>query len=183
MAFVPISIAFVTAFWYLLFSGIFFGLGYGAYVSVDFALASDVLPHSESHGRDLGVWHLAWAIPSVLTPPIAGVLIDFLQPQSAAVGISNLGYRVVFLLTGLLLLLAAIGVYPIRSEQRSAVIQLDQLDKGPQETEFEELEANSNGFLNHNHNHNASQKDQEDQEDDRDNDDDDDDDDNEEEMM
>jgi hypothetical protein len=32
---------------------------------VDFALASDVLPRSESHATDLGVWHMSWVLPTV----------------------------------------------------------------------------------------------------------------------
>ena len=39
--------------------GIVFGLGYGAYISVDWALATDVLPSMDDYARDMGVWHVA----------------------------------------------------------------------------------------------------------------------------
>ena len=34
-----------------------FGVGYGLYLAVDFALVMDVLPRKEDRARDLAVWH------------------------------------------------------------------------------------------------------------------------------
>ena len=33
------------------------GIGYGLYVTVDFALLLDVLPNEETKGNDMAVWH------------------------------------------------------------------------------------------------------------------------------
>ena len=52
-----------------------FGFGYGAYISVDYALGTDVLPHKEAAGKDMAVWHVAMTLPQSIAAPIAGVLL------------------------------------------------------------------------------------------------------------
>ncbi|MBI1333598.1 MAG: MFS transporter [Armatimonadetes bacterium] len=52
-----------------------FGLGYGAYISVDYALGTDVLPDKEKAGKDMAVWHIAMTLPQTIAAPIAGVLL------------------------------------------------------------------------------------------------------------
>jgi MFS family permease len=77
--------------------GIVFGLGYGAYQSVDWALASDVLPSMDDYAKDMGVWHVAFVLPQVIATPIAGFLLDNFQHVGAEQNIPNLGYTVIFL--------------------------------------------------------------------------------------
>lgn len=55
--------------------GALFGLGYGAYISVDYALGTDVLPRQEEAGKDMAVWHIAMTLPQSVAAPIAGLLI------------------------------------------------------------------------------------------------------------
>lgn len=43
--------------------GVAFGFAYGAYVSVDWALASDVLPNPDAAAKDMAVWHVAEVLP------------------------------------------------------------------------------------------------------------------------
>jgi MFS family permease len=45
--------------------GLVFGLGYGAYISVDWALATSVLPDPSKHARDMGIWHMALVFPQL----------------------------------------------------------------------------------------------------------------------
>lgn len=52
-----------------------FGLGYGAYYSVDWALGCDVLPNKEDAGKDMAVWHVAFVLPQSIALPIAGGLL------------------------------------------------------------------------------------------------------------
>jgi MFS family permease len=52
-----------------------FGLGYGAYYSVDWALGCDVLPNKEDAGKDMAVWHIASVLPQSIALPIAGTLL------------------------------------------------------------------------------------------------------------
>lgn len=55
--------------------GALFGLGYGAYISVDYALGTDVLPSETDAGKDMAVWHIAMTLPQSLIAYPAGLLI------------------------------------------------------------------------------------------------------------
>jgi MFS family permease len=76
--------------------GAIFGLGYGAYTSVDWALATDVLPNMDDAAKDMGIWHIALTIPQLLAVPVAGVLLDWGQQAGQSAGLPNLGYSIVF---------------------------------------------------------------------------------------
>jgi MFS family permease len=47
------------------------GIGFGAYLAVDFALITQVLPNALDRGKDLGVINIANSLPQVLAPLIA----------------------------------------------------------------------------------------------------------------
>lgn len=94
--------------------GLVFGLGYGAYQSVDWALAADVLPSADDYAKDMGVWHVAQTFPQVIATPIAGVLLDRFQLIGAQQGSSNLGYQVIFSLAIVYFVLGTVLVRRIR---------------------------------------------------------------------
>ncbi|MGB8648930.1 MAG: MFS transporter [Anaerolineae bacterium] len=77
--------------------GIVFGLGYGAYQSVDWALATDVLP-SEDYAKDMGIWHVADVLPQMIGTPFAGFFLDTFNKigRTPAVNMPNIGYTVIF---------------------------------------------------------------------------------------
>ncbi len=56
--------------------GVLFGLGYGAYISVDYALGTDVLPSQKDAAKEMAVWHIAMTLPQSIAAPVAGVLIS-----------------------------------------------------------------------------------------------------------
>jgi MFS family permease len=87
--------------------GILFGLGYGAYLSVDWALAIDSLPGHTSSARDLGIFTVSINLPSLIAPALGGVVIVL----ASAAGIGSIAYRLVFSLAAISLLL---GVFVIR---------------------------------------------------------------------
>jgi MFS family permease len=71
--------------------GALYGVGYGLYLAVDWALACDTLPDSASTAKDMGLFHVALTLPQVAIPGIAGLVLAALNAQS-----HNSGYRVVF---------------------------------------------------------------------------------------
>ncbi len=90
--------------------GILFGLGYGAYTSVDWALSIDVLPCLEAAGKDLGVWNASSTLPAVIAPVLGSLVINL----AAGAGQTVIGYQSVFGLAALCFLLAASGVLFVR---------------------------------------------------------------------
>jgi len=95
--------------------GLLFGLGYGAYTSVDWALAVDALPSASNVGKDMGIWSVATTLPAVVAP-LLGSLVLALASRCGAISV---GYRLVFALAAIFLLLGAICVRFVR-EDRSA---------------------------------------------------------------
>jgi MFS family permease len=51
------------------------GLGYGCFLSVDQALATQVLPDAASRGKDLGIMNIASAVPQALGPLIGAAAV------------------------------------------------------------------------------------------------------------
>ena len=98
----------------VVFMGIIFGLGYGAYNSVDWALASDVLPSMDDYAKDMGVWHVAMVLPQIIATPIAGFMLDRLQVVGKAQSIPNLGYTTIFLVAVVYFALGTVFVKQIK---------------------------------------------------------------------
>lgn len=63
-------------------AAIIMGAGFGAYTAVDLALISRVLPNAEDRARDLGVINIANALPQVLAPLIASIMITALKSDT-----------------------------------------------------------------------------------------------------
>lgn len=95
--------------------GIVFGLGFGAYQSVDWALASDVLP-SEDYAKDMGVWHVSQVLPQMIATPFAGFFLDTFQKlgKQPAVNQPTLGYTVIFTMSVVYFVLGTVFVSKIR---------------------------------------------------------------------
>lgn len=79
------------------------GVAFGCYMAVDTALVTMVLPKAEDAARDMGVLNIANAAPQILGPFVA----------SAVVSLG--GYAPLFLFGGVLSVLGALAVAPIRS--------------------------------------------------------------------
>jgi MFS family permease len=90
--------------------GILFGLGYGAYLSVDWALAIDSLPGHASSARDLGIFTVSINLPSLIAPALGGVVIVLAN----VAGIGSIAYRLVFSLAAISLLLGVVVIRQLR---------------------------------------------------------------------
>ena len=88
---------------------VLFGIGYGAFTSVDWALAIDVLPARGSVAQDLGIWGIANTLPQVLAPIIAGPLLDVFNRRTP-----NFGYSVVFAMAIVYVMLGSIFIWRIK---------------------------------------------------------------------
>ena len=71
--------------------GVVYGVGYGLYYAVDWALACDTLPNAADTAKDMGLFHVAVTLPQVLLPSVAGFVLFSLNRQSP-----KSGYRVGF---------------------------------------------------------------------------------------
>ena len=80
------------------------GLGFGVYLSVDFALMTEVLPSAGDRGKDLGVINIANSLPQVLAPALAAPIVTHLG-----------GYPVLYVVSALVGLAGSVLVYRIRS--------------------------------------------------------------------
>ncbi len=79
------------------------GIGYGAYLAVDFALLTQVLPSATSRGKDLGVINVANSLPQVIAPIIAWPLVTLLG-----------GYVTLYVVAAVIGLLGAVFVVKIK---------------------------------------------------------------------
>jgi MFS family permease len=99
-------LALVPSFPVAMFAGALLGLGYGCFLAVDQALATQVLPDPADRGKDLGVMNIASAVPQAVAPLIGAFVV-----------VSLGGFTGLFLLSGLAALLGAATITPIRSVQ------------------------------------------------------------------
>ena len=86
--------------------GVLFGLGYGAYTSVDWALSIDVLPSLKDAAKDLGLWNASGILPDIFAP-LLGSLVIYI---AAIYGQTALGYRLVFTVATLILVVASVSI-------------------------------------------------------------------------
>ncbi|WP_022886681.1 MFS transporter [Glaciibacter superstes] len=97
LAFIPeLTVAMVAA-------GIL-GLGYGCFLSVDQALATQVLPDPAARGKDLGIMNIATAVPQAIAPLLGALAV-------AALG----GFQGLFILAGVFAFAGALAVARVRS--------------------------------------------------------------------
>eukprot|EP01130_Rhizamoeba_saxonica_P010031 TRINITY_DN4104_c3_g1_i1.p1 TRINITY_DN4104_c3_g1~~TRINITY_DN4104_c3_g1_i1.p1 ORF type:complete len:442 (-),score=67.85 TRINITY_DN4104_c3_g1_i1:35-1360(-) len=120
LAIIPFLLPYLNEYQYILIWGFIFGLGYGMYQSVDWALASDVLPSAKNFAKDIAIWQLSTNIPQIISPFLAGLLLDefskIAPPESP-----NLGYDVIF---GIAMFWFAIGTIFVKN------VKMEKLRRG-----------------------------------------------------
>jgi MFS family permease len=80
------------------------GLGYGCFLSVDQALATQVLPDAQTRGKDLGIMNIATAVPQAVAPLLGALVVAALA-----------GFAGLFFLAAAATILGALAVLPIRT--------------------------------------------------------------------
>ncbi|MEO8263500.1 MAG: MFS transporter [Pseudolysinimonas sp.] len=99
-------LALVPSFPAAMVAGALLGLGYGCFLAVDQALATQVLPDPADRGKDLGIMNIASAVPQAVAPLIGAFVV-----------VSLGGFVGLFLLSGLAAIMGAATVAPVRSVQ------------------------------------------------------------------
>lgn len=82
----------------------FLGIGYGSFMAVDQALATQVLPDQHTRGKDLGIMNVALAVPQAVAPLLGALLV-------AAAG----GFTALFIAAAIAATLGGLAVLPVRS--------------------------------------------------------------------
>src|SRR5690349_9213896 len=103
MAAAALLLTFVETWDAALLAAVLFGLGYGAYIAVDQALITQVLPAARDRAKDLGIINIAIVCPGAIGALIAAPLV------------SLAGYPALFGATAAVAVAAAIGVWKIKS--------------------------------------------------------------------
>lgn len=83
------------------------GLGFGAYLSVDLALASQVLPAENNRAKDMGFMNTAIFLPLIISPLLASVTIDMFHGPA--------GYTAFFSVAAFATLCASVLILPIKT--------------------------------------------------------------------
>jgi MFS family permease len=84
-------------------AAVLYGLGYGAYIAVDQALITQVLPAARDRAKDLGIINIAIVCPGAIGALIAAPLV------------SLAGYPALFGATTIVAIAAGLGVWKIKS--------------------------------------------------------------------
>ena len=87
-----------------MFAAALLGVGYGCFMSIDQALATQVLPDAHTRGKDLGIMNIATAFPQAIAPLIGAFVV----------AISG-GFEALFFASAAFAILGGFAVMPIRS--------------------------------------------------------------------
>lgn len=96
-------------------AGAIIGMGIGAFITVSWALATDIVPRDET-ARYLGIANIATCIGSGVARLLGGVLID---PINKALGSSSSGYLLLFALATLCFLTSALVILPLPNKKKA----------------------------------------------------------------
>jgi MFS family permease len=100
------------------------GLGYGSFMAVDQALATQVLPDAHSRGKDLGIMNIATAVPQAVAPLLGALIVVVCAglassgaPVASDAGFdgAGAGFAGLFVASAIAAALGGLAVIPIKS--------------------------------------------------------------------
>ncbi|MEO9104206.1 MAG: MFS transporter [Terrimesophilobacter sp.] len=103
-ALAALLLAFVPSFEVAWVAAGLLGLGYGCFLSVDQALATQVLPYAAARGKDLGIMNIATTVPQAIAPLLGAFIVAAL-----------VGFQGLFLIAAVSALVGGLAVIPVRS--------------------------------------------------------------------
>jgi MFS family permease len=111
-----VALAFTNTLTVVAVIAVLLGAGWGSYYSVDWALATNLLPVGRA-GALMAIWNLGATAPQVAAPIIGGLLVDHVGEATGDLG---LGYRLLFALIAAFVLCGAFALAFVR-EPREGV--------------------------------------------------------------
>jgi len=123
-AIAALLLAFVPDFNIALVGAGLLGLGYGSFMAVDQALATQVLPDAHSRGKDLGIMNIATAVPQAFGP-LLGAMIVLIGvnvatgggtiPSAASFAGAGTGFTALFVASAVIAIAGGAAILPIKS--------------------------------------------------------------------
>jgi MFS family permease len=98
-----LMLAFVPQFGVAMAGAALLGTGYGCFLAVDQALATQVLPDPATRGKDLGIMNIATAVPQAIAPLLGAMVVAYLG-----------GFGALYIVAGITSLIGAAAVLPIK---------------------------------------------------------------------
>jgi MFS family permease len=86
-----------------------FGMGYGAYIGADWALASDIMPNKEDFARDMGMWSMSVPLGQAATGWLFGWIVQVINGKDG-----TMGYPVLWIICAVIFLFSATLVKKIQ---------------------------------------------------------------------
>jgi len=102
----------IDNFFFAVVAAFIFGLGYGAFSVIEWAMATDLLPNPEEYAKDMGIWSLALVLPQVVAGKIAGLIADNFKEDGKT---THFGYRMLFLVAMLYFIVGTVYVKRIQA--------------------------------------------------------------------
>jgi MFS family permease len=100
----------------VLAAGVLIGIGFGAFISVDWAFIADVIPTSDEAGTFFGFSNIATAGAGVIARFAAGFLLDYFNAGPHILNLPG-GYPVIFGMFVVWLIVGTLLILPVRPDQ------------------------------------------------------------------
>ncbi len=88
----------------------FFGIGYGAYGSVDWALTADTIPPTDEAGKFMGIWSAMGILPQIAGTAIGGIMLQLGHNLP-----NHQGYTILFVVTIIYFALGTLIIRQVRT--------------------------------------------------------------------